>query len=242
MNFQSIFSARFAFTISTAFVLALVAGFGNADQPIANAACSVMINCGPVDDTATASLTVHHLRPLADDTSGFGGVPVQPDDGETWNITATWATDTTAPLGCSCKDLVTSSVTADVSYSTSTDWSVSCTGCSPTGRIRGLSICALGDCGSSIVFDGYELVVDIDHTLAAAPCPLVPNLGFPILDRVQFQTTSVDDGDELNAPLCTLGSSVSPTSQTFTATDHGGFECGYSCSAASGTSVTITYQ
>ena len=47
---------------------------------------------------------------------------------------------------------------------------------------------------------------------------------------------------ELNTTNCTLGSGVSPTSQTFTQTDNGAFECGYGCSTASGPPLSITYE
>jgi hypothetical protein len=52
----------------------------------------------------------------------------------------------------------------------------------------------------------------------------------------------VDSGYELDQELCTLGSSVSPTSQVFSQTDNGGFECELTCSTISGPSLTISYQ
>lgn len=61
------------------------------------------------------------------------------------------------------------------------------------------------------------------------------------LRQVVFATTEVDDGQELDIENCTLGPAVSPTTQTFTATDSGPFECGYSCDNA-GTSLLIRYE
>lgn len=55
-------------------------------------------------------------------------VPVEPDNVDSWVITATHSTVTGAGGGtCSCKDYI-SSVSATVSW-TGSSWSVSCTGC-----------------------------------------------------------------------------------------------------------------
>lgn len=61
------------------------------------------------------------------------------------------------------------------------------------------------------------------------------------LRQVVFATTSVDDGYELDTTSCTLGDAVTATSQSFSATDSGAFECGYDCDN-NGTTLSITYE
>lgn len=88
----------------------------------------------------------------------------------------------------------------------------------------------------------YRLLVDIDHT-SSWRCPIGGGT-YPIyLTSVDYATTSVDSGNlvDISASPCTEGSAVSPTSQTWTATDNGAFECGLSCSD-NGASTAILYQ
>jgi hypothetical protein len=60
---------------------------------------------------------------------------------------------------------------------------------------------------------------------------------------VTFASTSVDNGNPYVVGVpCTAGSSVSPTSQAWSTTDSGGFECDFTCAAATGPSLTISYQ
>jgi len=58
---------------------------------------------------------------------------------------------------------------------------------------------------------------------------------------VTFATTSVDDGYELDTSRCTLGSAVSPTSQTFSVSDTGAFECGFDCDVTA-PSLLLTFE
>jgi hypothetical protein len=60
---------------------------------------------------------------------------------------------------------------------------------------------------------------------------------------VTFTSTAVDNGNPIVVgPPCSLGSSVTPTSQTWSTTDSGSFECAFSCPSVSGPSLIITYQ
>jgi hypothetical protein len=59
------------------------------------------------------------------------------------------------------------------------------------------------------------------------------------LTSVKYQTTAVDDGIDLIS--CQTNGTVSPTSQTWTATDYA-FDCTLTCSAVAGPSVTIEYD
>jgi hypothetical protein len=81
----------------------------------------------------------------------------------------------------------------------------------------------------------YTLMADVDD---------IVNFGVNYnLRQVVFTTTSVDNGAVVNTGNCTLGSSKSPTSQTFTATDVAAdMECSFTCNAVTGTSLTIQYQ
>jgi hypothetical protein len=168
-------------------------------------------------------------------------VPVEPDSGETWSITANYRL-VTLGTSCDCDDR-TDSVTVDVEWSDTTGWSASCTGCGGGSAIQGVAICGVGGCASgTITIDNswsYELIVDL-YTNHAFSCGAgVQNAA---LVDVDFETTSVDDGDTIDTSSCEEDASVSPTSQIFSATDAGPFECGFSCPAATGTSVTLTYQ
>lgn len=87
---------------------------------------------------------------------------------------------------------------------------------------------------------GYELIVDLVAN-AAFTCFGQPQLG-KLID-VAYETSSVDDGYPIvNTTTCALGSVVSPTSQTFSQTDSGTFECAFTCAGADGPGVTITYE
>lgn len=70
--------------------------------------------------------------------------------------------------------------------------------------------------------------------------PQVPT-GFN-LREVIYTTTSVDDGVLVTSSGCATGSTVSPSSQTFTQTDSGAFECSYDCANIAGPLLTITYN
>jgi hypothetical protein len=194
--------------------------------------------CGTNDctayDNAVSAVTVVHLDPgVTTDT------PVEPDTGETIEVTAYWDAKVTAGGGCSCVQTATATVDVDVSWSDTTGWSAVCTGCdSVAGPIYRVSVCSVGACGpGATIVNGwsYELIVDV--ALTNDNC--LTNLGF--LSHVDYETTSVDDGNLVNLSTCTEGSAVSPDSQTFTTTDST-FDCVYSCAAASGPTMTITYS
>ncbi len=211
------------------------------DVPIAHALCGWAHSCAN-DPTATSALEVSHIYEVPPDHTS--SLPVEPDDGETWNITATWSSDTRAVPGCSCKDLLNVAVNATVTWTDGSGWSVTCNGCNANGPIRSVSVCNEGSCGSQTDLDNgwsYKLIVDIDHTLLALPCPVPGPTANGYLSKVVYTTTSVDDGNVVDVATCTEGSSVTPTSQTWTQTDTGTFECGFGCSA-SGPTLSILYE
>lgn len=202
----------------------------NPDVKVADAACSIAGNCG-MDPTKTAALTVNHQT--------TGGDPVLSDVGETWVLTATWSSDVFAPLGCTCQDMFTATATAAVTYSSMTGWAVNCTGCG--AFIQNLGICQSGQgCDNAAGDLGYTLTADILTLRVNTTCNMTPTNAY--LQKVVFRSTVVDDGITVDDTDCSAGSAVSPTSQTWSATDTGGFECAFSCSTNMGASVTILYN
>lgn len=191
--------------------------------PVVHAACGIFPGWCPFNDmTRTSSLSVSHAY-----DAGEYDVWVEPDDTDSWTITGTWSTPfSTLYPDCSCVDM-TSSVTADVTWSDATNsWSVSCTGCNAVnGPIYAVGVCIDGaSCGSGAVVDntaGYKLYVDVAQQ-PNYPCVVSPPQPAYIYS-VEYTTTSVDDGNLLNMVACTEGSSVTPTSQTWSQTDYGTF-------------------
>jgi len=201
---------------------ALLAGFLTSTPQVAEVAHAAACKAsnGICIYNRTAAVDVDHV---AWDGEAYA-IPVEAEDGESWTITAYWNTN-----ALPCQEY-TESATADVSWSGS-GWILS--NISTTSNIVDIDICDEQTCGSAIDAHGYgyRLTAEVDD-----PLPGAYNLR-----QVVFTASSVDDGSELNLGTCTLGNSVSPTAETFAATDSGLFECGYSCSN-SGTSLAITYQ
>jgi hypothetical protein len=195
--------------------------------PVYAAVCqSAHQTCTPPDVTKTSVLDVVHAK-----SYGEYVVPVQPVTGESWAITAYW---NTAGGGLDCLEIYQVAY-VDVDWNGST-WVLS--NQTLTANIVGIYLCPLDSLYCSTVngthSSGYRLVVDITD-------PVVATYSYN-LRKVVYATTSVDSGYELDQELCTLGNSVSPTSQAFSQTDNGGFECELTCSTISGPSLTISYQ
>lgn len=188
---------------------------------------------------AISSITVQHI----DQVDDVNVLPVEPDSGETFEVTASWDTDTNAiSPSCTCRLTATASVTVDVNWSDATDsWTANCTGCSGAGPIYGVSVCHSDGCGSHTTIDNaweYELIVDIAAVNGTCGAFLDPGT----LTKVEYATTSIDDGDNINLGSCSESSSVSPISQSFSVTDTGTFECAFNCATASGPSLVIIYD
>lgn len=222
---------RCPLTFLTATLLTLAAAM--LAQPTLGSAQS----CGRNDCAGTqqiSAVTVHHLEQIDETTVR----EVEPDSGETIEVTAYWDALLGAGGGCSCKLTASASVTVDVDWSDATDsWSATCTGCSGTGPIYGVMVCNVDSCGTIDNAWSYELVVNLDKNRG-----LCNGLWPGYLTRVEYETTSVDDGDAIRTANCTEWYSVSATSQTFSVTDYGAFECVNTCAAASGPALTITYE
>ena len=201
---------------------------------VAHASCG-RDDCG--GSTQISAVTVYH-------TSGVTNtVPVEPDTGETIEVTAYWDALEFAGGGCSCHQTASSSVTVDVDWNESTDtWDYSCTGCSGAGPIYGVTVCHVDGCGTMGAIANawaYELVVQVAKNNGL--CTLGGgSVGY--LSHVDYETTAVDDGDTIRTSNCTELAAVSPTSQSFSVTDNGAFECTYSCAVASGPVLYITYE
>ena len=200
--------------------------------------------CGTNDCTLSANeisaITVMHADP-----GGASDTPVEPDTGETISVTAYWDTQVTDNSPCVCAQTASANVTVDVDWSDTTGWTATCTGCSPVfGPIYRVSVCGVGECGTGTSIDNgwsYELIVDIAKNNGTCT-QTVGGVALGWLSHVDYATTSVDDGNLIDATTCTEGLSVSPTSQVFTVTDSGGFDCNFTCAAAAGPTMTITYE
>jgi hypothetical protein len=209
-----------------AFMLGLIVGAGTA--PVAEAAACQGAHtppCGGQDGTRTAVAEVTHA-----DTTGQSVVYVEPDSGESWSITAYWNTNV---YPC---DEYTETASVDVDWQTlAAAWGLS--NKSTTINIVDIQVCSTGDCStpSSGHGWGYRLFVDIDEVL-------IISSKYYTLRQVVFTTTAVDDGNQVDDRNCSLDDAVSPTSQSFSVTDSGSFECAYSCGSVSGPSLTITYE
>jgi hypothetical protein len=218
---------KLAVLLVSAAVLLLGAGIlagAASDVPLVHATACAAYNgwCGSFFRTATVDVT--HVVPAG------GGqaydMPVEPDTGESFNITAYWNTDTTPCVEHS------ETASVDVSWS-GTGWVLS--NKTTTTNILDIQLCDEDTCAEEDTHSyGYRLYVKVAD-------PLFLPIRRHNLRQVVFTTTSVDDGYELDTTSCALGAAVSPTSQTFSATDSGTFECGYSCSN-SGTTLSITYE
>ncbi|MFQ5517221.1 MAG: hypothetical protein ACE5E8_06570, partial [Acidimicrobiia bacterium] len=138
--------------------------------------------------------------------------PVEPDDGETWDITAYWNT-ATAP----CQQY-TETASVEVSWN-GTGWVL--TNKTTTTNITAIDVCDLDTCSAEDTHSwGYELRENIVDPVT---------VGLPVyhLRQVVYTTTAEDDGFELDTANCTLGNAVSPDSASYNATDPGPFECAY---------------
>jgi hypothetical protein len=187
--------------------------------PVLAASCQIAHQtcAGGLDPTKTAVLTVLHQV--------SGGTWVEPNTGESWDITATW---NSAGVLCPNPTVQVATVTVDWNGS---GWTLS--NKNLTGDIVDVQVCNIsGSCGSAVGPRAYKLRVDINDPIA----------GPQNLQSVAFVTTSVDDGFTIDLSSCTTTTTaVSPTSQTFSATDYGSFECDYACANVTGPSLTITY-
>lgn len=205
------------------------------ELPVASAGtyCGQFVNCG-VDQTVTSALNIYHrVYP-----GGVSDDPVQFDDSERVTITAYWSLLNGLPDQCSCLYETSSSVTYDVTHS-GTGWSGTCTGCSAmSGPIRSVVICDI-NADNCMSLDGdYRLNVDINQTngMGGGDCTGQPRY----LNRVEYTISNIDDGDDYDGTHCVVGSAVSPTTNSFSATDFGAFECAFSCEA--GPSLTVTFN
>lgn len=197
----------------------------------AHAQCSKNPDCPAADVTRTSSLEVFHAM-----SPGGAQPDVEPDSGETIAITATYRIETTH-LSCDC-DTRTASVTVSTTRS-GTVWSANCTGCGGASPFVGVAVCDLTHCSGARTY-GYELLMDLVSNMGFV-CGITPIVG--ALVQVDYTTTAVDDGVQLNAlNLCNTVGAVSPTSQTWNASDTGTFECAFTCAGATGPRITILYN
>ena len=210
---------------------------------LAHAACGVLnadCTAGGGSGTKSSVIVVDHVT-----TQEEWVAKVEPDSGETWSVTAYWAT-TSVGVPCSCTE-ISATATVDVDWNQSTNtWDVTCTsGCDATnGPIHEFVICDDTTCAEGPGTEHswtYSLEGEFDQSRTTCNRPAY-------LQRVVWTTTSVDDGDTLDSlgAGCSEQYAMSPTSQTFTVTDTGTFTgAGYFVcypGDCEGPPVTITYD
>lgn len=215
--------------------LGILAGVVQDVPPVFAAVCQVAnVGCTWPDVTKTSAMEVDHKTTAAYEG---GSIWVEPDDGETWEITATWAT--APPPECF--------QTSETAYAT-VSWNGSAwvlSSVTTTTNIVGISICQGDECdagGASTHSWQYKLIVSIKDP--------VGTITLYHLRDVRYQTTSVDTGYTIASASgpddCDLDAAVSPTSQTNTAYDDpattwNAARCTFACTVSGG-SITIFYD
>jgi hypothetical protein len=208
-----------AVTGGTVVLLAgFLAGLPQAGPPPVYAACQIAHGtCAGGDLTRTGAIQVAHK------TTGVDWV--EPNTGETWQIDAEWD-----PSNGICTPVIeTGYVTVDWNGS---GWTLS--NYTPGTDFVHISVCNIsGSCAMASGPRAYQLMVDLND----------PITGGQNLHSVTFTTTSVDGGFAITTNNCTTTSTaVTPTSQSFSATDTGTFECSFACGSVTGASIALTYQ
>ena len=144
------FSRRSLIALSFSVCLvALTAGFlvGMPDAvPSAHAALCQAYNGVCIHQYRTAAVDVTHVVP-----GESSDTPVEPDDGESWNVTAYWNTN-----WLPCHE-TSETATFDVSFDDATGWTISNE--SLTTNIIDIEICTIGnDCAQQYTHSyGYRL-------------------------------------------------------------------------------------
>jgi hypothetical protein len=203
---------------------------------------AIASSCHPTNDsclpggTLTSVLTVKH-----EGNDGGNKYNVEPNDSESLEITGSWRTSIT---GCAEH---TETASVDVRWNGST-WVLE--NVNLTNNVLNIAICTTTDScsGTSGTHSwSYKLIVDLADPVSI----MMVNHN---LDEVRYATTSIDDGrlilmDQGPTISCnSLGATVSPTSQTWTATDSPtpsdwSTRCPFQCSTGGSTSsVTIIYD
>ncbi len=135
---------RLVVAMIVAGLVGVVTGLGQAGRvaPVLAGACGLHSSCPFGDTTRTSSLTVYH-----ETTSNEA---VEPDTGETWEITARYTLQTLG-TACDCADR-TVQATVEVDW-TGSGWTATCTsGCG--GAIAQVSVCDVSAMRSVVGPDG----------------------------------------------------------------------------------------
>jgi len=148
-------------------------------------------------------------------------IPVEPDTGEHWTVTARWTYGALSYYEYG---------SLDVDWNGSS-WVISNAG--TTSNIFGYNICDGAECGSQLDPHGYG------YRLQAGVNTAVPPYG---IYSVTFTVSSVDDGYTLTGTPCDYDTAVSnPEPYVYGAIDYAPFEINMSCSNT-GTSLSIPYE
>ena len=140
--------------------------------PTASAACFVGWGTCGIDTTRTSTLEVYHV------TGASALDKVSPDSTDVWAVTAYYS-----PIpGLPCND-VTYLATVTV-QNTGSGWSVSCVGCA-TAPFTRVGICDINSCSGTYPH-AYAIKLDMTYAFATRD-----------ITKVNYTSTSIDDGDEL---------------------------------------------
>lgn len=180
-----------------------------------------------VDTTCTAALRVRHRHVGS-------GRDVEPDIGDTWLVTFTWLSLSTAGT-CPC---TTTELTATASVDwNGSNWSPTCiSGCNGTnGPVWQVQACGTSECGT--LASEYMLLFDVDTIR------LVCGSTQAYLYAVEYTSIQVDDGNVFTRSPCEAILAVSPVDEPYYSVDFGSFECEFSCNHITNVPiVTIEYQ
>jgi len=151
-------------------------------------------------------------------------IPVEPDTGEHWTVTAHWQYSDQHYYEYG---------SLDVDWNGS-GWDIS--NASTTTNITDYAVCDGAACGSVFEWHGYG------YRLQAAVNDPPPGRQLYALQSVTFTVSSVDDGYTLTGTPCDYDTVVSsPEPHVWGAVDYGTFEIPESCNNT-GTSLTIPYE
>jgi hypothetical protein len=172
-------------------------------------------------------------------------VPVEPQTGTSWKLTAKYASKDEDGMDCDCTTREYSA-TFDIDWiDIGPYWQISNqTGIGST-HIRSVDVCSTSYCvdtglGGDYHSSSYKLHVRLDNPVVFN-CTIDGPREF-WLDQVLYTTTSVDPGKPISfaSVTCSLGSTIYPVSNIFQTGDNGAFECTNSCPP--GASLAIQYS
>jgi len=223
-------------TLFVSVVVGIVAGLGSVSGPqsvVYAEPCGSMtvFDCSTEQNTgANAFLKVLH--------KAQNGTNVQPNTGESWKITARYATPNSGYCPCESSLQTEFEATLDVDLGIMGFATSNLVG-TTTAPFNSVAICNQGlNCADNNDGFNYKLKVNLDKTIQM-PCAGHGDEA-AILYQVLFETTAVD-----NAVSCGGANVHTATTQTFQTADNGQYECNTDAGCPTtkiGAQITIQYN